>query len=143
VEIDEKDGSAYLDFSGTGCEIRGNLNTPISVVHSAVIYCMRAMLDSDIPLNAGCLVPLKSMVVSDFRCLVTIDLVYSQHSTGITSLAVSGGRNLWRKCSDFSKDCGRSIKGIPCLCGEPRMHQVSIRRYRDKIDVEYMNSLAT
>ncbi|GBE84407.1 Hydantoinase B/oxoprolinase [Sparassis latifolia] len=58
VEINEDDGSAALDFEGTGCEIRGNLNAPISVVHSAVIYCMRAMLDLDIPLNAGCLVPL-------------------------------------------------------------------------------------
>ncbi|PSR73125.1 hypothetical protein PHLCEN_2v11027 [Hermanssonia centrifuga] len=58
VEINEKEGSAYFDFSGTGCEVRGNLNSPISVVHSAVIYCMRAMLDMDIPLNAGCLVPL-------------------------------------------------------------------------------------
>lgn len=60
VEIDEKAGSAHLDFSGTGCGVRGNLNAPISVVHSAVIYCMRAMLDMDIPLNAGCLVPLTS-----------------------------------------------------------------------------------
>ena len=58
MEIDEKEGSAVLDFEGTGCEIRGNLNAPISVVHSAVIYCMRAMLDMDIPLNAGCLVPI-------------------------------------------------------------------------------------
>ncbi|KIM43678.1 hypothetical protein M413DRAFT_443583 [Hebeloma cylindrosporum] len=58
VEIDETKGSAILDFEGTGCEVRGNLNSPISVVHSAVIYCMRAMLDLDIPLNAGCLVPL-------------------------------------------------------------------------------------
>lgn len=61
VEIDEKEGSAYFDFTGTGCEVRGNLNTPESVVHSAIIYSMRAMLDSDIPLNAGCLVPLKSI----------------------------------------------------------------------------------
>ena len=60
VEIDETAGSAVLDFQGTGCEVRGNLNAPISVVHSAVIYCMRAMLDLDIPLNAGCLVPLES-----------------------------------------------------------------------------------
>ena len=60
VEIDENTGSAVLDFQGTGCEVRGNLNAPISVVHSAVIYCMRAMLDLDIPLNAGCLVPLES-----------------------------------------------------------------------------------
>lgn len=58
VEINEEDGSAICDFEGTGCEVRGNLNAPISVVHSAVIYCMRAMLDMDIPLNAGCLVPI-------------------------------------------------------------------------------------
>lgn len=58
VEINEETRSAVLDFEGTGCEVRGNLNAPISVVHSAVIYCMRAMLDVDIPLNAGCLVPL-------------------------------------------------------------------------------------
>ncbi|KAJ7040678.1 Hydantoinase B/oxoprolinase [Mycena alexandri] len=59
VEIDEEKGSAVLDFAGTGWEVRGNLNAPISVVHSAVIYCMRAMLDLEIPLNAGCLVPLE------------------------------------------------------------------------------------
>ncbi|TDL20331.1 cytoplasmic protein [Rickenella mellea] len=58
VEINSEEGSAVLDFDGTGPEVRGNLNSPISVVHSAVIYCMRAMLDVDIPLNAGCLVPL-------------------------------------------------------------------------------------
>lgn len=58
VEIDPSAGSAIFDFEGTGCEVRGNLNAPISVVHSAVIYCMRSMLDMDIPLNAGCLVPL-------------------------------------------------------------------------------------
>jgi hypothetical protein len=68
VEINENDGSAVFDFEGTGCEVRGNLNAPASVVHSAVIYCMRAMLDLDIPLNAGCLVPL------DSRC-------YSSHSS--------------------------------------------------------------
>ncbi|KAG6911043.1 hypothetical protein DXG01_005459 [Tephrocybe rancida] len=59
VEINEIEGSAVMDFDGTGYEVRGNLNAPISVVHSAVIYCMRAMLDLDIPLNAGCLVPLE------------------------------------------------------------------------------------
>ncbi|KAJ7267386.1 Hydantoinase B/oxoprolinase [Mycena rebaudengoi] len=59
VDINESEGSAVLDFEGTGCEVRGNLNSPISVVHSAVIYCMRSMLDLEIPLNAGCLVPLE------------------------------------------------------------------------------------
>ena len=84
VTIDEKTGDATFDFSGTGPEVRGNWNAPISVVHSAIIYwsvsvhfalredgeelifgdvsgsSMRAMVDQDIPLNAGCLVPLKS-----------------------------------------------------------------------------------
>ncbi|KAH9913229.1 Hydantoinase B/oxoprolinase [Fomitopsis serialis] len=62
VTIDEAEGSAVCDFTGTGCEVRGNLNAPISVVHSAVIYCMRAMLDMDIPLNAGCLVPITVVI---------------------------------------------------------------------------------
>lgn len=65
VDIDEAMGSAVLDFSGTGPEVRGNLNSPISVVHSAVIYCMRAMLNADIPLNAGCLVPVESGFSTD------------------------------------------------------------------------------
>lgn len=60
IEINAEAGSATVDFDGTGPEIRGNLNAPISVVHSAVIYCLRAMVDNDIPLNAGCLVPIKS-----------------------------------------------------------------------------------
>ncbi|KAF8625677.1 hypothetical protein AX15_005254 [Amanita polypyramis BW_CC] len=59
VDINEEEGSAILDFDGTGCEVRGNLNAPISVAHSAIIYCMRSMLDIDIPLNAGCLIPLE------------------------------------------------------------------------------------
>jgi 5-oxoprolinase (ATP-hydrolysing) len=62
VTIDPTSGSAVLDFSGTGYEVHGNLNAPTSVVHSAVVYCMRSMLDVDIPLNAGCLVPLESIV---------------------------------------------------------------------------------
>jgi 5-oxoprolinase (ATP-hydrolysing) len=62
VTIEPSSGSAVFDFTGTGNEVRGNLNAPISVVHSAVIYCMRSMLDVsvDVPLNAGCLVPLES-----------------------------------------------------------------------------------
>ncbi len=71
IDINEKDGSAFVDFEGTGPEIRGNLNAPISVVHAAVIYCIRSMLDVDIPLNAGCLVPIKSVFLhSSFLLLM-------------------------------------------------------------------------
>lgn len=72
MAINEEEGSAVLDFEGTGCEVRGNLNSPISVVHSAVIYCMRAMLNVDIPLNAGCLVPIESMFLAVNRLFINI-----------------------------------------------------------------------
>ncbi|KAJ9098312.1 hypothetical protein QFC19_006436 [Naganishia cerealis] len=65
ITIDPETGSAVFDFEGTSPEARGNWNAPISVVHSAIIYCMRAMIDSDIPLNAGCLVPLKIIIPED------------------------------------------------------------------------------
>ncbi|KAH7105860.1 Hydantoinase B/oxoprolinase [Auriculariales sp. MPI-PUGE-AT-0066] len=62
VIINEDTGAAVFDFTGTGPEVRGNLNAPVSVVHSAVIYCLRSMLGSDIPLNAGCLVPVEVII---------------------------------------------------------------------------------
>lgn len=48
VTIDEKEGSAVFDFEGTGPEIYGNLNAPVSVTYSAIIYCLRAMVDQDV-----------------------------------------------------------------------------------------------
>lgn len=38
VKIDRSTGDATFDFTGTGPEVRGNWNAPISVVHSAIIY---------------------------------------------------------------------------------------------------------
>ena len=48
VTIDEKEGSAVFDFEGTGPEMIGNLNCPRSVSYSAIIYCLRAMVDIDV-----------------------------------------------------------------------------------------------
>ena len=40
-----------FDFSGTGFQVNGNLNTPKAITLSAIIYCIRCMLKHDIPLN--------------------------------------------------------------------------------------------
>lgn len=48
VSIDGEQGTAIFDFSGTGTEMIGNLNAPPSVTHSAIIYCLRAMVDLDV-----------------------------------------------------------------------------------------------
>lgn len=59
LTIDRKDGSAKFDFEGTGTEVFGNVNAPHSVSHSAIIYCLRCLVNSEIPLNQGCLNPIE------------------------------------------------------------------------------------
>ncbi|KAL8171102.1 hypothetical protein V2J09_022906 [Rumex salicifolius] len=57
LTIDSKRGEATFDFSGTTPEVYGNWNAPESVTSAAVIYCLRCLVDVDIPLNQGCLAP--------------------------------------------------------------------------------------
>ena len=46
-----------IDFTGTSAEVDGNLNAPRAVCIAAVIYVMRTLVDSSVPLNSGCLTP--------------------------------------------------------------------------------------
>ncbi|KAF7185473.1 5-oxoprolinase PfmaA [Pseudocercospora fuligena] len=62
VSIDPDTGSATFEFSGTGPQVWGNFNSPISITHSAVIYVLRCLLNLDIPLNEGCLKPITIQV---------------------------------------------------------------------------------
>jgi 5-oxoprolinase (ATP-hydrolysing) len=48
-----------VDFAGTGPAVAGNLNAPRAVVQAAVIYVLRALVAERIPLNGGCLVPVR------------------------------------------------------------------------------------
>ena len=59
IEIDGEKGSATFDFTGTGPEVYGNVNAPEAVTYSAIIYCLRCLISEDIPLNQGCLKPVK------------------------------------------------------------------------------------
>ncbi|GME35862.1 5-oxoprolinase [Neofusicoccum parvum] len=57
ITIDAATGSAVFDFAGTGPQTHGNMNSPASITHSAVIYTLRCLIDLDMPLNQGCLNP--------------------------------------------------------------------------------------
>ncbi|KAF2639035.1 hypothetical protein P280DRAFT_455371 [Massarina eburnea CBS 473.64] len=57
ISISE-DGTAIYDFEGTGPQMWGNYNCPISITQSAAIYTMRCLINIDIPLNEGCLTPI-------------------------------------------------------------------------------------
>ena len=51
VTIDHEDGSAVFDFEGTGPEVYNSCNAPPAVTYSAIIYSLRCMVRSEIPLN--------------------------------------------------------------------------------------------
>ncbi|KAH7311329.1 Hydantoinase B/oxoprolinase-domain-containing protein [Stachybotrys elegans] len=59
VTIDKETGEAVFDFTGTGPEHSGNLNAPPTCSYSVIMYCLRSMISADIPLNQGCLQPIK------------------------------------------------------------------------------------
>lgn len=61
IDIDAGIGSAKFDFTGTGPEALNNLNSPPAVMYSSIMYCLRSMISSDIPLNQGCLAPIQTV----------------------------------------------------------------------------------
>jgi len=62
IAVDAAAGEAVLDFSGTSGTLPSNFNAPTSIVHAAALYVFRTLVDDDIPLNAGCLKPLRIQV---------------------------------------------------------------------------------
>lgn len=59
ISIDPVSGSLVFDFSQSGDEIYGNLNAPKAILYSAVLYVLRSLISTDIPLNNGCLKPIE------------------------------------------------------------------------------------
>ncbi|MEV4238497.1 hydantoinase B/oxoprolinase family protein [Nocardia sp. NPDC049737] len=62
ITVDRENRSATIDFSGTSGQLDGNFNAPYAVVNAAVLYVFRTLVADDIPLNDGCLRPLRIIV---------------------------------------------------------------------------------
>ncbi|MFZ4155357.1 hydantoinase B/oxoprolinase family protein [Streptomyces pseudogriseolus] len=62
VSVDRAARSATIDFTGTSPQLATNFNAPFSVVNAAVLYVFRTLVADDIPLNDGCLRPLRIVV---------------------------------------------------------------------------------
>lgn len=62
LTIDRNRREALIDFSGTSPQSPSNLNAPLSVTRAAVLYVFRTLITANIPLNAGCMKPLKLIV---------------------------------------------------------------------------------
>jgi len=59
LTVDQQERTAAIDFSGTSAQLPNNFNAPTAVCQAAVLYVFRTLVNDPIPLNAGCLKPLK------------------------------------------------------------------------------------
>ncbi len=62
IKVNQKERSACIDFTGTSRQHKGNYNAPVAITKAAVMYVFRCLVDDNIPLNEGCLRPLKIIV---------------------------------------------------------------------------------
>ena len=62
IRVDSVARSAVVDFTGTSEQQPNNFNAPKAVCIAAVLYVFRTLVDDDIPLNGGCLKPLKVII---------------------------------------------------------------------------------
>jgi 5-oxoprolinase (ATP-hydrolysing) len=65
ISIDRAKREATIDFTGTSAQQPTNFNAPSAVCKAAVLYVFRTLVDDDIPMNAGCLKPLRIVIPED------------------------------------------------------------------------------
>ncbi|MDA4846718.1 hydantoinase B/oxoprolinase family protein [Hoeflea sp. E7-10] len=59
ITVDPDAREAAIDFTGTSGQDEGNYNAPSSISTAVVLYVFRTLVGADIPMNEGCLKPLR------------------------------------------------------------------------------------
>ncbi|HVV92649.1 MAG TPA: hydantoinase B/oxoprolinase family protein [Hyphomicrobiales bacterium] len=62
ITVDRARREATVDFIGTSSQQPDNFNAPEPVTRAAVLYVFRVMVEDDIPMNAGCLRPIRIVI---------------------------------------------------------------------------------
>ena len=62
IRVDRAARRATIDFTGTSPQQPTNFNAPSAVCKAAVLYVFRTLVDDEIPMNAGCLKPIRIVI---------------------------------------------------------------------------------
>lgn len=62
ITVDRDKREATVDFTGTSPVMKNNFNAPEPVARAAVLYAFRVMVENNIPMNAGCLRPVRIII---------------------------------------------------------------------------------
>ncbi|KAF2773642.1 hypothetical protein EJ03DRAFT_387045 [Teratosphaeria nubilosa] len=118
ITIDAEEGEAVFDFTGTGPEVYGNTNAPEAVTYSAIIYCLRCLISEDIPLNQGCLKPVKVIIPkksflspSGTAAVVGGNVLTSQRVTDVVLKAFNACAASQGDCNNLTFGFGGNIEG--------------------------------
>ena len=101
ITIDKKARSATFDFTGTSDQLFDNFNAPYSIARAASLYVVRTLIDDVIPMNDGCLRPIR-LVVPTAQC-----------STSVPR------RRRRRKCRDQPSRHRCLVRGLPRAGAKP------------------------
>lgn len=118
VTIDAEKGEAVFDFEGTGPEVYGNTNAPEAVTYSAIIYCLRCLIEQEIPLNQGCLKPVDVRIPrdsflspSDGAAVVGGNVLTSQRVTDVVFRCFEACAASQGDCNNLTFGYGGNLKG--------------------------------
>lgn len=59
VKITKQGDTIEFDYSGSGAQVRGGINCPLSVTYNSTWFTVKAITDNMIPINQGCYRPVK------------------------------------------------------------------------------------
>ena len=111
--------TAHFDFTGTGPEMYGNLNAPSAITYSAIIYCLRSLLPSAIPLNQGCLTPINVTIPpgtflapSSTAAVVGGNVLTSQRITDVILRAFNAAAASQGDCNNLTFGFGGDVDGV-------------------------------
>ena len=100
IRVNHDTRSAVVDFTGTSPQQDTNFNAPEPIARAAVLYAFRVMVESSIPMNAGCMRPIEVIIPDGCylkpsypAAVVAGNVETSQHITNALFGALGGMAN--------------------------------------------------
>lgn len=113
LQVKIKGGEAVFDFTGTSPQMYGNLNAPTAITYSALIYCLRCLVNEDIPLNQGFLRPMEIIIPpnsllspGEGAAVVAGNVMTSQRITDVIFKAFEAMAGSQGDCNNFTFGTG-------------------------------------
>lgn len=116
VTLDVDAENYIFDFTGTSPQIYGNINAPIAITNSAILYSLRCLVGEDIPLNQGCLEPITIIIPSGSilnpncgAAVVGGNVLTSQRVTDVILKTLNVMADSQGDCNNFTFGCSDVI----------------------------------